>query len=71
MTADDLKRIAERYTEPMHPGEWQHMTDTQKAVSPLHIGKAQHAELLEGFLVRKSPVKVLVDQDVDQHRALA
>jgi hypothetical protein len=34
MTADDLKRIAERYTE-LHPGEWQPMTDAQKAVSLL------------------------------------
>jgi hypothetical protein len=41
MTADDLKRIAERHTELMRPGEWQHMTDAQKAVSLSHIGKAQ------------------------------
>jgi hypothetical protein len=71
MTADDLKRIAERYTELTHPGEWQHMTDAQKAVSLLHAGRALHAALLEGFLVRKSPVRVLVDQDGDQHQALA
>jgi hypothetical protein len=67
MTADDLKRIAERYTELMHPGEWPHMTDAQRAVSLLHVGKALHTALLEGFLLRASPVRVLVDQDVDQH----
>jgi hypothetical protein len=30
MTADDLKRIAERYSELMRPGEWPRMTDAQK-----------------------------------------
>jgi hypothetical protein len=71
MTSDDLERIAERYTELMHPGEWPRMSDAQKAVSLLHVGKALHAALLEGFLVRTSPVRVLVDQDVDQHQALS
>jgi hypothetical protein len=69
MTADDLKRIAERYTELMHPGEWQHMTDAQKAVSLLPRRRTPRCE--QGFLVRKSPVRVLVDQDGDQHQALA
>jgi len=39
MAADDLTRIAERYTELMHPGGWPRMSDAQNAVS-LHIGKA-------------------------------
>jgi hypothetical protein len=46
------------------------MTDAQRVVSLLHVGKALHAALLEGFLVRKSPVRVLVDQDVDQYQTL-
>jgi hypothetical protein len=37
------------------------MTDAQKAVSLLHVGKALQAALLEGFLVRRSPVKVTVE----------
>jgi hypothetical protein len=61
MTADDFKRIAARYTELMHPGEWARMSDGQKAVQLLTIGKALQAALLEGFLVRKSPVKVTVE----------
>jgi hypothetical protein len=61
MTADDFKRIAERYTELMSPGVWADMTDAQKAVSLLYVGKALQAALLEGFLVRKSPVKVTVE----------
>jgi hypothetical protein len=61
MTADDLKRIAERYTELMSRGVWADMTDAQKAVSLLHVGRALKAALLEGFLVRKSPVKVTVE----------
>jgi hypothetical protein len=61
MTSDDLKRIAERYTELMSPGVWADMTDAQKAVSLLHVGKALQAALLEGFLVCKSPVKVTVE----------
>jgi hypothetical protein len=61
MTTDDLKRIAARYTELMSPGVWPDMTDAQKAVSLLHVGKALQAALLEGFMVRKSPVKVTVE----------
>jgi hypothetical protein len=61
MTADDLKCIAERYTELINPGQWVGMTDPQKAVSLFHVGKAPHAALLEGFLVRKSLVKVTVE----------
>jgi hypothetical protein len=61
MTANDLKRIAERYTELMRPGEWSRMSEAQKAVQLLTIGKALQAALLEGFLVRKSPVKVTVE----------
>jgi hypothetical protein len=59
MTADDLKRIAERCTKLMHPGEWPHMTDAQEAVQLLSVGKALQAALLEGFLGRKSPVCVM------------
>lgn len=61
MTADDFKRIAERYTELMNPGLWPDMSDAQKAVQLLTVGKALQAELLEGFMVRKSPVKVTVE----------
>jgi hypothetical protein len=43
MTADDFKRIAARYTELMHPGEWARMSDAQKAVQLLTVGKALHA----------------------------
>ena len=62
MTADDFKRIAERYTELMNPGEWSRMSDAQKAVSLLHVGRVLKAALLEGFLVRKSPVQVTVER---------
>jgi hypothetical protein len=48
----------------MHPGEWPHMTDAQSAVSLLDVGKVLQAALLEGRLLRASPVRVLVDQDV-------
>jgi hypothetical protein len=65
MTEDDLKRIAERYTELMSPGVWADMTDAQRAVSLLHVGRALKAALLEGFMVRRLPVRVLVDQDVN------
>lgn len=51
MTADDFKRIAERYSELIHPGEWRRMSDAQRA---------GEAALLEGFLVRKSPATVTV-----------
>jgi hypothetical protein len=61
MTADNLKCIAERYTELINPGQWIGMTDAQKAVSLFHAGQAPHAALLEGFLVRKSPIKVTVE----------
>ena len=45
----------------MHPGECLLMSDAQKAVSLLLVGKALQAALLEGFLVRKSPVKITVE----------
>ena len=61
MTADDLRGIAERYAELMRPGEWLRMSDAQKAVQLLTVGKALQAALLEGFMVRKSPVKVTVE----------
>jgi hypothetical protein len=71
MTADDLKRSAERHIELTRPGEWQHLTGAQKVVSLLRVGKALQAALLERFLVRRSPVRVLVDQDVDEHQAFS
>jgi hypothetical protein len=46
MIADDLKRIAVRYTELINPGQSPDMTDAQKAVWLLHLGKALHAALL-------------------------
>jgi hypothetical protein len=60
MTADDLKCITERYSELMRPGEWPRISDAKKAVQLLTVGMALHAALLEGFMVRKSTVRVTV-----------
>ena len=60
MSAEDLKRIAERYTELMNPGTWHDLTDAQKAVALLQVVKAVQAALMEGFLMRKSAVKFQV-----------
>jgi hypothetical protein len=71
MTEDDLMRAAARYTELVNPGFWPEMTERQKGVVFLQAGTMAKAFLLEGFMMRSSPVRVLFDQDVNQHQTVA
>jgi hypothetical protein len=71
MTEEDLMRVAARYTELVNPGSWHDLTDRQKGVVFLQVGTMAKAFLLEDFLMRTSPVRVLVDQDVNQHQTVA
>jgi hypothetical protein len=61
MTEDDLMRVAARYTELVRPGEWPRMSDRQKGVVFLQAGTMAKAFLLEGFMMRSSPVRVTVE----------